>query len=187
MAIYPMRNLSKLGLAKYIRPYLLRGLEINRPNQVWEIDITYIPMAKGFMYLVAIIDLYSRYVVAWDVFNTLDADNSLGLLKRAISKHGKPEIINSHQGSQFTCPGRISYLDKQKIIISMDAKGRAIDNIFIERLWRTEKQDYVYVYSASNGNELYHGLKGFYTYYNTRKSHHDIGIQIPAQRYKQMV
>ncbi len=115
IAIYPKRNFSKLGLAKYIRPYLLRGLEITRPNQVWAIDITYIPMAKGFMCLVAIIDLYSRYVVPWDVFNTLDADNSLGLLKRAISKHGKPEIINSDQGSQFTCPGWISYLEKQKI------------------------------------------------------------------------
>ncbi len=96
------------------------------------------------MYLVAIIDLYNRDVVAWDVFNTLDADNSLGLLKRAINKHGKPEIINSDLGSQFTCPEWISYLDKQKIKISMDGKEWAIDNIFIERLWRTVKQDYVY-------------------------------------------
>ncbi len=102
-------------------------------------------MAKGFIYLVAIIDLYSRYVVAWNVFNILDSDNSLGLLKRAISKHGKPEIINSDQGSQFTCPGWISYLGKQKIKISMDGKRKAIDNLFIERLWRTIKQDYVYL------------------------------------------
>ena len=186
MAIYPKRNLSKLGHAKYIRPYLLKGLEINRPNQVWAIDITYIPMAKGFMYLVAIIDLYSRFVVAWDVFNTLNAENALGLLKRAIGKHGRPDIINSDQGSQFTCPGWTSYLEKQNVKISMDGKGRAIDNIFIERLWRTVKQDYVYLYPASNGKELYHGLKDFFTYYNTRKTHQGIGRQIPAQRYKQV-
>src|SRR5665811_2193508 len=95
MAIYPKRNLSKLGHAKYIRPYLIRGLKIERPNQLWEIDITYIPMEKGFMYLTAIIDVYSRYVVAWDVFNSLDADNSLYVLKMAIGHYGKPEIINS--------------------------------------------------------------------------------------------
>ena len=97
MALYPKRNLSKLGHAKYIRPYLLRGLQILRPNRVWEIDITYIPMAKGFMYLTAIIDVYSRYVVAWDIFNSPDAENSLAVLKNAIALHGKPEIINSDQ------------------------------------------------------------------------------------------
>jgi len=186
MAIYPKRNLSKLGQAKYIRPYLLKKLQINRPNQVWAIDITYIPMAKGFMYLVAIIDVYSRFVVAWDVFNTLDADNSLKLLKQAISQHGQPEIINSDQGSQFTCSRWIAYLENQNIKISMDGKGRAIDNIFIERLWRTVKQDYVYLNPASNGKELYHGLNDFFTYYNTRKTHQGIGRQIPVQRYNQV-
>ncbi len=186
MAIYPKRNLSKLGHSKYIRPYLLKGLPINRPNQVWAIDITYIPMAKGFMYLIAIIDIYSRFVVSWDVFNTLDADNALNLLKQAIRKHGSPEIINSDQGSQFTCSQWITYLESQKIKISMDGKGRAIDNIFIERLWRTVKQDYVYLYPASNGMELYQGLKEFFTYYNTRKTHQGIGRQIPIKRYQQV-
>jgi putative transposase len=101
--IYPRRNLSKLGHAKYIRPYLLRGLSFVRPNQIWQIDITYIPMSKGFMYLVAIIDVYSRFVVGWDVFNSLDAENPLAVLKQAIDQYGKPEIINSDQGRQFTC------------------------------------------------------------------------------------
>ena len=154
MAIYPKRNLSKLGYAKYIRPYLIRGLKIERSNQLWEIDITYIPMAKGFMYLTAIIDVYSRYVVAWDVFNSLDADNSLYVLKMAIENHGKPEIINSDQGSQFTCALWIEYVESKDIRISMDGRGRATDNIFIERLWRTVKRDYIYILPADNGTEL---------------------------------
>lgn len=186
MAIYPKRNLSKLGHAKYIRPYLLKGLEITRPNQVWEIDITYIPMAKGFMYLSAIIDVYSRFVVGWDVFNSLDAENTLTVFKRAIAQYGKPEIINSDQGSQFTCALWTSYVEQSEIKISMDGKGRAIDNIYIERLWRTVKQDYVYLNPASDGTELYHGLRTFFTHYNTRKSHQGIERQIPINKYRQV-
>lgn len=184
MAIYPKRNLSKLGYAKYIRPYLLRGLEIDRPNQVWAIDITYIPMAKGFMYLVAIIDVYSRMVVGWDVFNSLNAENPLMVLKRAIAQYGKPEIINSDQGSQFTCALWTEFVEGSDIKISMDGKGRAIDNIFIERFWRTVKQDYVYLNPASNGTELYFGLRRFIHYYNTQKAHQGIGRQTPAKRYQ---
>ncbi len=186
MAIYPQRNLSKLGHAKYIRPYLLRGLEITRPNQVWAIDITYIPMAKGFMYLTAIIDVYSRYVVAWDIFNSLDAENSLLVLKTAIALYGKPEIINSDQGSQFTCALWTEFIEKENegILISMDGKGRATDNIFIERLWRTVKRDYVYICPPNNGTELYNGLKEFFDYYNNKKTHQGIERQIPASLYK---
>jgi len=184
MAIYPKRNLSKLGNAKYIRPYLLRKLKIDHPNHVWAIDITYIPMAHGFMYLTAIIDIYSRFVVGWDVFNSLDAENSLGVMKRAINRYGKPEIINSDQGSQFTCALWTEYVDKAGIQISMDGKGRAIDNIFIERLWRTVKQDYVYLHPAENGSELYSGLKTFFLYYNTRKSHQGIGRITPEKLYR---
>jgi len=184
MAIYPKRNLSKLGNAKYIRPYLLKGLKIARPNQAWAVDITYIPMAKGFMYLTAIIDLYSRYVVGWDVFNSLDAENTLEVLKQAIESHGKPEIINSDQGSQFTCALWTEYVENAEIQISMDGKGRAIDNIFIERLWRTVKQDYVYLYPAENGTQLYVGLKGFFAYYNNQKAHQGIGRVSPVQLYK---
>ncbi|PWJ47060.1 putative transposase, partial [Dyadobacter jejuensis] len=156
MAIYPQRNLSKLGFASYIHPYLLKGLSINRSNQVWEIDITYIPMKKGFMYLTAIIDVYSRYVVNWGLSNSLEAKESLSVVKAAIQRHGAPEIINSDQGSQFTCQGWIEYLQEQKIKISMDGKGRALDNIYIERLWRTVKRDYVYLFPALDGRELHH-------------------------------
>lgn len=184
MAIYPKRNLSKLGCAKYIQPYLLRGLKITKPNQVWAIDITYIPMVKGFMYLTAIIDLYSRYVVGWGVFNSLDAENSHSVLIKAIDDHGKPEIINSDQGSQFTCALWIEYLNKEGIKISMDGKGRAIDNIFIERLWRTVKQDYVYLNPEENGIQLYKGLKSFFYYYNHQKTHQGIGRITPVEMYK---
>ncbi|MEI7943041.1 MAG: IS3 family transposase [Candidatus Riflemargulisbacteria bacterium] len=179
MAIYPMRNLSRLGKAKYIRPYLLKYLAITGPNQVWAIDITYIPMKLGFMYLTAIIDVYSRYIVGWDIFNTLDADNSLTVLIDAIAKNGKPGIINSDQGSQFTCALWTEYLDKEAIKISMDGKGRALDNIFIERFWRTCKRDYVYLYPSSNGYELFEGLSGFMYEYNHEKRHQGIGRCIP--------
>ena len=184
MAIYPKRNLSKLGSAKYIRPYLLRGLKAERPNQVWAVDITYIPMAGGFMYLTAIIDLYSRYVVGWDVFNTLAAENTLEVFKQAVRNHGKPGIINSDQGSQFTCALWTEYVEKEGVTISMDGKGRAIDNIFIERLWRTVKQDYVYLHPDDNGTLMFKGLKGFFEKYNNMKPHQGIGRVSPVKLYK---
>jgi putative transposase len=184
MAIYPKRNLSKLGQAKYIRPYLLRGLKVIRPNQVWAIDITYIPMAKGFLYLTAIIDLYSRYVVGWGLSNSLDASSSHRVLKEAILANGKPEIINSDQGCQFTCNEWIKYLEKEGVQISMDGKGRAIDNIFIERLWRSVKYDHVYLWPANDGLELFKGLKGYFNHYNHELAHQGIGRQIPATLYR---
>jgi putative transposase len=183
-AIYPKRNLSKLGLAKYIRPYLLKSLVIDYPNQVWAIDITYIPMKRGFMFLTAIIDLYSRYVVAWNISNTLDAECSLDVLKNAISLFGKPEIINSDQGSQFTSELWTEYVEKSEIQISMDGKGRATDNIFIERLWRSVKYDYVYLNPASDGNELFHGLREYFDYYNHYQTHQGIGRRIPVTLFK---
>ena len=184
MAIYPKRNLSKLGLSKYIRPYLLKGLKIERPNQVWAIDITYIPMKKGFLYLTAIIDLYSRYIVGWGISNTLDAEASLSVMKQAIKEHGKPEIINSDQGSQFTCEDWIELMTTEGILISMDGKGRAIDNIFIERFWRSLKYDYVYLNPANNGLELYQGLKEYFNYYNNELHHQGISRRIPVELYK---
>jgi len=184
MAIYPKKNLSRLGLSKYIRPYLLKGMKIDRPNQVWAIDITYIPMKNGFLYLTAIIDLYSRYIVGWGISNTLDAEASLSVMKQAVKEHGKPEIINSDQGSQFTCEGWIEYLTTEDIKISMDGKGRAIDNIFIERFWRSLKYDYVYLNPAKDGLELYQGLKEYMNYYNNELHHQGIGRRIPAVLYK---
>jgi putative transposase len=184
MAIYPKRNLSKLGMAKYIRPYLLKGLKVIRPNQVWAIDITYIPMAKGFLYLTAIIDLYSRYVVGWGLSNSLDASSSHRVLKEAILANGKPEIINSDQGCQFTCNEWINYLEKEGVQISMDGKGRAIDNIFIERLWRSVKYDHVYLWPANDGLELFKGLQGYFNHYNDELAHQGIGRQIPATLYR---
>jgi putative transposase len=184
MAIYPKKNLSRLGQAKYIRPYLLKGLTIDHPNQVWAIDITYIPMPKGFLYLTAILDVYSRFVVGWCISNTLDAACCLNLTKEAIQRHGKPEIINSDQGSQFTCHQWIDLLDKEEIKISMDGKGRAIDNIFIERFWRSVKWDYVYIKVPADGLELYNGLKDYMDYYNNRLCHQGINHQVPARLYK---
>jgi len=184
LAIYPKRNLSKLGIKKYIHPYLLKGLKITRPNQVWAIDITYIPMKNGFLYLTAIIDVYSRYIVGWGISNTLEAEAALNVLKQAIKDYGKPEIINSDQGSQFTCEGWVEYLKETGIRISMDGKGRAIDNIFIERFWRTLKYDYVYLHPANDGLELYKGIKDFIHYYNNSLCHQGINRKIPAELYK---
>ncbi len=184
MAIYPKKNLSKLGLKKYIHPYLLKGLKIDRPNQVWAIDITYLPMKNGFLYLTAIIDLYSRYIVGWGISNTLEAAASLSVLKQAIKDHGEPEIINSDQGSQFTCEGWVAYLNTEDIKISMDGKGRCIDNIFIERFWRSLKYDHVYLNPANDGLELYEGLKEYFNYYNHELHHQGIGRRIPVELYR---
>ncbi len=148
MAIFPKPNLSKSGKAEYVYAYLLRNLEINQSNQVWQIDITYIPMAKGFMYLVAIIDVYSRFVVGWDISNSMEADWVAATLEAALTRHGKPLIINSDQGSQFTCKKWVECLQGHTIQISMDGKGRAIDNVYIERLWRTVKYEADQIRSA---------------------------------------
>jgi putative transposase len=184
MAIYPQRNLSKLGLARYIHSYKLRGLELTHSNQVWCIDITYIPMKRGFLYLTAIIDVYSRYVVGWGLSNSLDAGNSLKVLHKAISDFGKPEMVNSDQGSQFTCEGWVEYLKDQEITISMDGKGRCLDNIWIERLWRTIKQEYVYLNPAEDGKVLFKGLKKFLDYYNNRRTHRSLDRKTPFDWYE---
>ncbi|MCF8308221.1 MAG: IS3 family transposase [Bacteroidales bacterium] len=185
--IYPKRNLSKLGLAQYIYPYLLRNLDIDRPNQVWEIDITYIPMKKGFMYLTAIIDVYSRFVVGWDISNTMTSEWVMSVLDKATRIYGKPEIINSDQGSQFTCQDWVGYLKRNNIRISMDGKGRATDNAYIERLWRRAKDDYIYLHPAEDGQALYKGLKYWFYEYNYLETHQGIGRKIPVSLYLQQV
>ena len=180
--IYPRRHLTVLGEKKYIHPYLLKGLEIKRANQVWEIDITYIPMEKGFMYLTAIIDVYSRAIMAWGLSNTLDAQASLEVVKQAIKTKGRPEILNSDQGCQFTCLQYVNLLKKENIKISMDGKGRALDNIYIERFWRTIKYQHIYLNPAEDGITLYRGIKKWLDRYHN-KNHQGINEK-PINKYK---
>jgi putative transposase len=164
-------------------PYLLKGLEITKRNQVWATDITYIPMNKGFMFLCAIIDLRTRYVLSWDVSNTMTAEWCTGVLQEAIDKHGKPEIFNTDQGSQYTSEVHTKLLIDSDIKISMDGKGRAIDNIFIERLWRSVKYENVYLQAYSNTLELYKGLKEYFRFYNYERFHQSLDYQTPGEMY----
>ena len=180
--IYPRKHLTVLGEKKYIHPYLLKNLTIDRSNQVWEIDITYVPMQNGFMYLTAIIDVYSRKIISWGLSNSLDAESSLRVVRSGIETHGKPEILNSDQGSQFTCIDYIKLLKKEGIRISMDGKGRALDNIYIERFWRSIKYRHIYLNPANDGLELYKGIDKWMNMYNQRK-HQGTG-QKPEIRYK---
>jgi putative transposase len=182
VAIYPKKWLSKPGAYHKIYPYLLKGLDINRPNMVWESDITYLRMEHGFMYLVAIIDVYSRYVVAWSISNTLTVGFCTETLKRAISIHGAPEYFNTDQGSQFTSEAFTSVLLGNKIKISMDGKGRYLDNIFVERLWRSVKYEYLYLNIPKDGVELYHGLDEYFTTYNHERPHQTIGM-VPYRKF----
>ncbi|AVR47102.1 hypothetical protein C7S20_18630 [Christiangramia fulva] len=184
--IYPKKNLSKLGQAKYIRPYLLHKMPIDRANQVWSIDITYIPMKKGFMYCTAIIDVYSRKIMGWGISNSLETKWCLQVLEDAIKRHGKPEIINTDQGSQFTSAAWTLTLEEEGIKISMDGKGRAIDNRWIERFWRTLKYKYIYLNPPENGLELYEGIRDYIEYYNHQKIHHTFK-EIPGQRYQESI
>lgn len=177
----PRTTLSDKTKFKY--PYLLRGLRIDKANQVWAIDITYIPMKRGFMYMVAIIDLYSRYIIGWSISNTMDAEWVAGVVKEAIAVHGKPDIINSDQGSQFTSDEYIGLLKQNSIEISMDGKGRALDNIFIERFWRTIKHDKIYLYPPVDGKELYRICQQFIKYYNHERLHESLEYKAPAELY----
>jgi len=163
------KNLTKGALKAFIRPYLLRGLKIERANQVWCVDITYIPMAKGFMYMVAFIDVYSRKIVGWSISNSMTKKWCLEVLQEAIIRNGKPEIINSDQGAQFTSSAWIHFLEDQKIRISMDGKGRATDNTWIERFWKSLKYNYVYLNPCETGLELFEGVQTYIEYYHQKK------------------
>jgi putative transposase len=184
-AIFPAPRTTWVNKKHKKYPYLLRNLNITRPNQVWAADITYIPMKHGFMYLVAIIDLYSRFVVNWGISNSLEADFCIEVLKEAINKHGRPDIFNTDQGVQFTCQEFIEVLENNEIRISMDGKGRALDNIFIERLWRTVKYENVYLHAYTDGLDLYHGLKKYFEFYNYQRVHQGIEYRIPSQLFSQ--
>lgn len=181
--ISPGPNLSKNLHAKYRYPYLLRGLQITHPDQVWAVDITYIRMQQGFMYLFAIIDLYSRYIVDYELSTTLDKQVVLDCLKRAFIK-SKPEIINSDQGSQFTNESYIALLKSENIRISMDGKGRALDNIFVERFFRTLKYENIYLNEYMSPKDLRKGLKSYIEYYNHERLHQSLGYSRPADYYQ---
>ena len=182
-AIYRRPRTSQPGPGHKVYPYLLSGMEITRPNQVWAADITYIPMARGFLYLVAIMDWYSRYVVAWRLSNTLDADFCVETLEEALGK-GKSEVFNTDQGSQFTSEGFTGLLDQHGVRISMDGKGRYRDNIIVERLWRTVKYEEVYLKAYSNGREAKDGLEAYLHFYNTQRPHQALGYRTPAEVFR---
>jgi len=170
----------------YIYPYLLRGLKIDRPNQVWQTDITYIPMKRGFMYLAAIIDVYSRKVVGWSISNSMEKEWCIALLHDTIKQHGKPEIHNSDQGSQYTSDEYIKALKSYKTIkISMDGKGRALDNVYIERFWRSIKYEKIYLFPANGGIELLQNVREYIQFYNAKRRHTQIGKCPPDQMYYQ--
>jgi len=181
-ALYQRPRTSKPAPGHNIYPYLLRGLKINRPNQVWAADITYIPMSRGFLYLVTIIDWYSRYVISWRLSNTLDDDFCVAALEEALS-WGKPEIFNTDQGSQFTGDAFTGLLQANDISISMDGKGSYNDNLFIERLWRTVKYEEVYLKAYDDGREARISLGEYFRFYNTSRPHQSLGYRTPAEVY----
>ena len=181
-AMYPKPRLSIRGKDHRRFPYLLKGVEIIKPNQVWSTDITYIRMKKGFVYLMAIMDWYSRYMVEWEVSLTLESDFCVNALKRALSRP-QPEIFNSDQGSQFTSEGFIKTLETNDIRISMDGRGRAYDNIFIERLWRSLKYEEVYLNDYETVREAIERIGRYFTHYNHERPHQSLRYKTPSEMY----
>jgi putative transposase len=181
-AIYPKPR-TTIGCAEHrVYPYLLRNVPITHRNQVWSTDITYIPMMRGFMYLVAVIDWYSRYVLAWQLSNTLDGAFCLTTLEQALV-HGRPEIFNTDQGVQFTSQAFTGRLLEAGIRISMDGHGRALDNVFVERLWRSVKQEHVYLHEYETVMQLERGLEDYFSFYNNVRPHQSLSDQAPARVY----
>ena len=183
-AIYPRRKrtFSQAGPEHRVYPYLLKGLQITRPNHVWAADITYIRMVRGWLYLMAILDWFSRYVVAWEVSITLEADFCVMALKRALGS-ARPEIFNTDQGSQFTCGDWIDALTEAGVAISMDGQGRVFDNIFVERLWRSVKVEEVYLHDYQTVPEATWGLGRYFAFYNCERPHQALGYRTPAEVY----
>jgi putative transposase len=185
-AVYRRPRTSKPAPGHKVYPYLLRDLKITRPNQVWAADITYIPMARGFLYLVTIIDWYSRYVISWRLSNTFDTDFCIAALEEALSK-GNPEIFNTDQGSQFTSEAFTDLLKEHGVRISMDGKGSYNDNLFIERLWRTVKYEEVYLKAYEDGREARISLGEYFHFYNTTRPHQSLGYLTPGEVYADAV
>jgi putative transposase len=181
-ALYRRPRTSKPTPEHKVYPYLLRDLKITRPNQVWAADITYIPMSRGFLYLVTIIDWYSRYVISWRLSNTLDTDFCVAALEEALGK-GTPEIFNTDQGSQFTGEAFTGLLNNHGVRISMDGKGSYNDNLFIERLWRTVKYEEVYLKAYDDGRKARISLGEYFHFYNNNRPHQSLGYRTPAEVY----
>lgn len=181
-AIYPGPNTSRRNKLHAVHPYLLRNLPIKRANQAWMIDITYLRMPNGFMYLVALIDVYSRYVVGWSLSNTLETESCLDALKSALT-YAKPEIINSDQGCQFTCEDWVNYLIEWDIKISMTGKGRCTDNVYIERFWRSFKREEFYLNEYNGVKDLRKAIGAYIEFYNQRRWHQALGYRTPAEVY----
>jgi putative transposase len=182
-AVYPKPRLSVGGANHKVYPYLLRGVSIERPNQVWSTDITYIPMPNGFMYLTAVLDWYSRYVLSWRLSNTLDTDFCLEALEEAL-KRGSPEVFNTDQGVQFTSTSFVGRLESAGVKVSMDGKGRCLDNVFVERLWRTVKYEYVYLWRPEVVPVLTAGLTTYFGYYNEQRTHQSLEDRTPWEVYQ---
>ncbi len=182
-AIYQKPNTSKPHPQHKIYPYLLRGLKIDRPNQVWCTDITYIPMRRGFLYLVAIMDWASRKVLSWRLSNTLDADFCVAALEEALERYGTPEIFNTDQGSQFTSDDFTNTLKTAGIRISMDGKGRWMDNVMIERLWRSLKYECIYLHAFETGSEVRNGLSWWINFYNKKRPHSQLDDSTPNEAF----
>ena len=183
VAIYRRGNTSKPHPEHRVFPYLLKGLVIDRPNQVWATDITYLPMAQGFMYLTAILDWYSRKVLAWRLSNTLDVEFCIAALDEALAKYGSPDIFNTDQGCQFTSERHIERLTAQHIQISMDGQGRWRDNVLVERLWRTVKYEEVYLHAYADAKEAQIKLTCYFAFYNTRRPHQSLDGKTPDSVY----
>jgi len=184
VAIYQRPNTSKPAPAHKIYPYLLGGIAIERVNQVWCADVTYIPMARGFLYLVVIMDWVSRAVLAWRLSNMLGAEFCVEALDEALSRHGRPEIFNTDQGSQFTSDDFTGTLQRHKVTISMDGKGRYMDNIFVERLWRSLKYEEVYLNAYASVAEAKAGIGSWLGFYNEERQHQSLGYRTPRQAYE---
>jgi putative transposase len=182
-AIYPKRRTSRPHPDHKVYPYLLRNMKIDHPNQVWAADITYIPLARGFMYLVAVMDWNSRKVLSWRLSNTLDTDFCVDALEEAINGFGIPDIFNTDQGAQFTSKAFTDTLKRHDIKISMDGRGRVQDNIFIERLWWTVKHHYIYLHVFDNGTQLRTGLGQWFKHYNCERSHQALDNLTPDEVY----
>lgn len=182
--LYRKPNTSWKNKEHAIYPYLLKDITIDHKNQAWGIDITYVPMRRGFMYLCAIIDLHTRFVVNWGISNSMTAEWCSKLVEEAIEMHGRPEIINSDQGSQFTSQEYTEMLQSKEIRISMDGKGRAIDNIFIERLWKSVKYECIYLNVFEDGVQLYRGLSSYFDFYNTERLHQSLDYETPESLYR---